>query len=218
MVRVSQIDDPDAQLVLIVDNNPMGTMRISQVFTQKGWRIEVCEDGDLAVDTYVQQRPDLVLLALDIPTMDGHTAALEMRESDPSARIAFMAPRHQRELAADATHSAGAVAWLEKPLTKTIIDDNWEMIMGDIPDAPGLEDLDSLYPEDVDEMRAKRDDEEVVEVSAAMPLPAPTPLPAPAPSPEPTKKKGRKLKTLLTIILLGAIGAATYHFTLGPIV
>ena len=70
MVRVSQIDDPDAQLVLIVDNNPMGTMRISQVFTQKGWRIEICEDGDLAVDTYVQLRPDLVLLALDIPTMD----------------------------------------------------------------------------------------------------------------------------------------------------
>ena len=130
MVRVSQIDDPDAQLVLIVDNNPMGTMRISQVFTQKGWRIEVCEDGDLAVDTYVQHRPDLVLLALDLPTMDGHTAALEMRESDPLARIAFMAPRHQRELAANATHSAGAVAWLEKPLTKTIIDDNWEMIMG----------------------------------------------------------------------------------------
>ena len=83
MVRVSQIDDPDAQLVLIVDNNPMGTMRISQVFTQKGWRIEICEDGDLAVDTYVQLRPDLVLLALDLPTMDGHTAALEMRESDP---------------------------------------------------------------------------------------------------------------------------------------
>ena len=218
MVRVSQIDDPDAQLVLIVDNNPMGTMRISQVFTQKGWRIEVCEDGDLAVDTYVQQRPDLVLLALDIPTMDGHTAALEMRESDPSARIAFMAPRHQRELAANATHSAGAVAWLEKPLTKTIIDDNWEMIMGEIPDAPGLEDLDALYPEDVDEMRAKRDDEEVVEVSAAMPLPAPAPLPTPAPVQKTPKKKGGKLKALLIIIILGAIGAATYHFTMGPIV
>ena len=51
------------------------------------------------------------------------------------------------------------------------------MIMGDIPDAPGLEDLDKLYPEDVDEIRAKRDDEEVVEVSAAMPLPAPLPPP-----------------------------------------
>ncbi len=209
MVRVTETDDPDAQLVLIVDNNPMGTMRLTQVFTQKGWRIEICDDGDLAVDTYVQQRPDLVLLSLDIPTMDGHTAALEMRESDPHARIAFMAPRSQRTLAADATHSAGAVAWLEKPVTKTIIDDNWEMIMGEIPEAPGLEDLDKLYPEDVDSMRAKRDEEEVVDVTSAMPLPA---LSIPIPVTEPAKKKGRKLKILFTLILLGAIGGAAYYF------
>ena len=210
MVRVTTTDDPDAQLVLIVDNNPMGTMRLSQVFTQKGWRIEICDDGDLAVDTYVQHVPDLVLLSLDIPTMDGHTAALEMRESDPKARIAFMAPRHQRQLAADATHSAGAVAWLEKPVTQTIIEDNWEMIMGDIPDAPGLEDLDTLYPEDVDENRAKRDDEEVVEVTSAMPLPAPAPLPISVPVS--VKKKGSKLKIFIALILVGAIGGAAYYF------
>ena len=207
MVRVTETDDPDAQVVLIVDNNPMATMRLTQVFTQKGWKIEICEDGDLAVDTYVQLVPDMVLLALDIPTMDGHTAALEMRESDPNARIVFMAPRHQRQLAADATHSAGAVAWLEKPVTQGIIDDNWDMIMGDIPDAPGLEDLDKLYPEDVDEIRAKRDDEEVVEVSTAMPLPAL--LPVPSVEPTPNKKRG-KLKLFIVLILLGAIGGATY--------
>ena len=63
MVRVTTTDDPDAKLVLIVDNNPMGTMRLNQIFTQKGWRIESCEDGDLAVDTYVKQRPHLVLLS-----------------------------------------------------------------------------------------------------------------------------------------------------------
>ena len=211
MVRVTETDDPDAQLVLIVDNNPMGTMRLTQVFTQKGWRIEICEDGDLAVDTYVQHRPDLVLLSLDLPTMDGHIAALEMRESDSHARIAFMAPRTQRELAANATHSAGAVAWLEKPVTQTIIDDNWEMIMGEIPEAPGLEDLDKLYPDDVESMRAKRDDEEVVEVISAMPLPA-LPLPTPEPTPQPTKKKGGKLKYLAILILLGVIGGAAYYF------
>ena len=211
MVRVSETDDPDAQLVLIVDNNPMATMRLTQVFTQKGWRIELCEDGDMAVDTYVQLAPDMALLALDLPTMDGHTAALEMRESDPDARIVFMAPRHQRQLAADATYSAGAVAWLEKPVTQGIIDDNWDMIMGDIPEAPGLDDLDELYPEDVDEIRAKRDDEEVVEVIAAMPLPAPLPVVEVEPAP---KKKRGKLKLLILLILLGAIGAAAAYFLL----
>ena len=210
MVRVTATDDPEAKLVLIVDNNPMGTMRLSQIFTQKGWRIEVCEDGDLAVDTYVQHRPHLVLLSLDIPTMDGHTAALEMRETDSEARIAFMAPRHQRQLAADATHSAGAVAWLEKPVTQSIIEDNWEMIMGEIPEAPGLEDLDKLYP-DVDVERAKRDGEEIVEVASALPplpeLPAISlPLPA-TPAATKVKKKGKKLKFFLLFIILASAGA-----------
>jgi CheY-like chemotaxis protein len=218
MVRVQASEDPDDPLVLIVDNNPMGTMRLSQVFTQMGWRIEVCEDGDLAVDTYVQLRPDLVLLALDIPTLDGHTAALELRESDGGARIAFMAPRHQRELAADATHSAGAVAWLEKPITKQILDDNWEMIMGEIPEAPGLADLDSLYPEDVDVQRAKREDEDIVEVATAMPLPAlpalpALPVPSPAGSPTPSTKgkrkrrPGRGLRLIAAGLFMGSIGA-----------
>ena len=207
MVRVTTTEDPDARLVLIVDNNPMGAMRLSQVFTQMGWKYEICEDGDQAVDTYVKLAPDMALVALDIPTLDGHVAALEMRESDPDARIVFMAPRHQRQLAADATHSAGAVAWLEKPVIKSIIEENWEMIMGDIPVAPGLEDLDSLYPEDVDIKRAKRDDEDVIEVSMAMPLPAPLPTAEVASAP---KKKRWKLKILTLLILLGVIGA--YYF------
>ena len=82
--------------------------------------------------------------------------------------------------------------------------------MGEIPEAPGLEDLDELYPGDVDDMRAKRDDEEVVEVTSAMPLPAP--LLAPTPEATPVKKKGRKLKFLFLLIILGAIGGAAYYF------
>ena len=211
MVRVTPTEDPDAQLVLIVDNNPMGAMRLSQVFTQMGWKYEICEDGDQAVDTYVKLAPNMALIALDIPTLDGHVAALEMRESDPDARIVFMAPRHQRKLAADATHSAGAVAWLEKPVIKSIIDENWEMIMGEIPSAPGLEDLDSLYPEDVDIKRAKRDDEDVIEVSMAMPLP--TPLPLPEPSTEEKKKRG-KIGLLVRYLVLPAliVGAGIYAY------
>ncbi len=83
--------------------------------------------------------------------------------------------------------------------------------MGEIPEAPGLEDLDKLYPEDVESMRAKRDDEEVVEVTSAMPLPA-LPLPTPVAAPGPTKKKGGKLKYILILIMLGAIGGAAYYF------
>ena len=83
------------------------------------------------------------------------------------------------------------------------------MIMGEIPEAPGLADLDSLYPEDVDVQRAKREDEDIVEVATAMPLPALPPLPGPA-AVTPTKrrrKSGRGLRLLAAGLFMGAIGA-----------
>lgn len=215
MTRVVSSDDPDDPLVLIVDYNPMGAHRLSQVFTQKGWRIEICEDGDEAVDEYVRLKPDLVLLSLDIPSLDGHVAALEMRETDSNARIVFMASRHQRTLAADASLSAGATAWLEKPVTSAAIEDDWDIIMGDIPEAVGLEDLDQLYPE-VDAQRGRSGGEEVVEVGIALPPPPGTAsLPNISLKSTP-KKKSRKgiliVAALLFIGAFGAIGAGAYLY------
>ena len=220
MVRVTATDDPDAQLVLIVDNNPMGTMRLSQIFTQKGWRIEVCEDGDLAVDTYVQHRPELVLLSLDIPTMDGHTAALEMREHGGEARIVFIAPKRLTNLAQDATLSAGAVACLEKPISAASLDQQWDRILGTIPEAPGLEDLDQLYPEG--RIKVEEDD-------GPMPLPPLPGLPLPnefsaelpailpplatTPSSNQPKKKSGKLKLILVVLVLALVGVGYYAYS-----
>lgn len=217
MVRVTASENPDDPLVLIVDYNPMGTLRLAQVFTQKGWRHEIIEDGDDAVDAYVRLRPDLVMLALDIPSLDGHVAALEMRESDPDARICFMAPRHQKDLAADAAISAGAVMWLQKPITGGLIDEAWEGLMGAIPEAPGLEDLDSLYPEDVDAKRANQAGEALVEVAALPPLPMPAAGAVPAPKAstpsaatdagKPKRGGGGGLKILAGLLILGALAA-----------
>ncbi len=218
MTRVVSSDDPDDPLVLIVDYNPMGVHRLSQVFTQKGWRIEICEDGDEAVDEYVRLKPDLVLLSLDIPSLDGHIAALEMRETDPTARIVFMAPRHQRTLAADATLSAGATVWLEKPVTSAAIEEAWGNIMGEIPEAVGLEDLDQLYP-DVDSQRAQKDGEEVVDVAVALPPPGAASLPDLKLEPttdSKVKKKGKKAIMIVAALLFlgafGAIGAGVYLY------
>ena len=67
-----------------------------------------------AVDEYITLDPELVVISLDIPSLDGHLTALEMREHGGDARIVFVAPRRLANVAADAKFSAGAVAWLQK--------------------------------------------------------------------------------------------------------
>jgi DNA-binding response OmpR family regulator len=173
-----------------------------EILRQKDYRIIECKDGDKAVDIFITEDPELVVISLDIPGLDGHIAALEMRESRNQTRIIFTTPRNKLELSRDAAFSAGAVALLEKPVSKTSFDEIWDAIIGKIPDAPGLEDLDELYPE-------MADDSEEVELEDLPPPPPPSALPASAPPPK-RKKKGRGLLLIAIILFIGAAGAIGY--------
>ena len=199
---------------LIVLRNRISAGRIQSILYQRGWLTELCGDGDRAVDQYVNLKPDLVFIGLDIPTLDGHVAALEMRESDHKARIVFVTSRTRLAKAEDAAFSAGAVAVLTSPLTQADFDQNWDAINGPIPEAPGLADLDELYPE-IDESKP----------------PVPTPLgspptdfppvgvdegipPAPIPPATPTAPGSRRSRRRLAVALLvlAAIGAAAAYY------
>ena len=203
----------DKQTVLIVVGNPMTETSLTSHFERRGWQATVCDDGDRAVDEYVASKPDLVLLSLDISGLDGHIAALEIRETHFNARIAFVSTRSGKALAEDAAYSAGATAVLTTPITSSDMDEVWEAMMGEIPGAPGLADLDELYPE----------------MEPVMPTPLPLlpqsplgmtqmpplhPLPPlieekPAIAP---KKKRRWIRKILLLIILGAISVGVAHY------
>jgi CheY-like chemotaxis protein len=209
MVRVTDVKDEEAPTVLLVDNNQMSLHRLTNIFRQREFNVVTCEDGDQAVDEYIRIDPELVVLALDIPSMDGHLAALEMREHGKDCRILFSAPKRQAQLANDATHSAGAIGWVEKPITASSIDSIWSLVLGPIPEAPGLQDLDTIHP--VEEMIQVEKDE------GPMPLPLPeiAPLPInPLPIEEraPQKKKSSKAKRLLIVLVMfTGMGAAGWY-------
>ena len=226
MAYVSNNSDEESPTVLIVESNAMSIQRLTTIFKVKDFNIEICQDGDKAVDEYISLDPELVVISLDIPTLDGHLTALEMREHGGDARIVFVAPRRLATVAADAKFSAGAVAWLQKPITTAAVDDQWDTILGPIPEAPGLEDLDELYP--IDRIKPEEDDGPIpLPALPGMPLPdlpeleIPTnppeigmPLPelaVPLPltqSTEPAKKSRRPNKWNTILIVVIGIAAA----------
>ena len=193
-----------SRVALVVVGNSILEGRLKNIMSRRGWSVEICNDGDKAVDEYVRLEPELVFLTLDLPTMDGHIAALEMRETDPKARIIFVSSKTRLSKTQDAAYSSGAVLTLVTPVAFSDIDEKWEEIMGDIPEAPGLPDLDALYP--------------VLEEPTPIlpPLPELPPLP-PHPEPQtviekPKKKRGRKLKLLILSIILISSGLGIAHY------
>lgn len=193
-----------SRVALVVVANSITEGRIRDIMSRKGWEAEICHDGDKAVDEYVRLNPDLVFLSLDLPTMDGHIAALEMRETNSNARIAFVSSKARLSKTRDAAYSSGAVTTLVTPITFDSTERKWDEIMGDIPEAPGLSDLDALYPE-------------IAEPEPEMPAqPSLPPLPPPAiiqPLEEKSKpKKRRKLKLSILLFLIAASSVGLVHY------
>ena len=193
-----------SRVALVVVANSITEGRIRDIMSRKGWEAEICHDGDKAVDEYVRLNPDLVFLSLDLPTMDGHIAALEMRETNSNARIAFVSSKARLSKTRDAAYSSGAVTTLVTPITFDSTERKWDEIMGDIPEAPGLSDLDALYPE-------------IAEPEPEMPaLPSLSPLPPPAiiqPLEEKSKpKKRRKLKLSILLFLIAVSSVGLVHY------
>tara|TARA_B100001996_G_scaffold381853_1_gene372205 strand:+ start:531 stop:1169 length:639 start_codon:yes stop_codon:yes gene_type:complete len=191
-------------VALVVVANSILEGRIRDIMVRRGWAVEVCHDGDKAVDEYVRLEPDMVFLSLDLPTMDGHIAALEMRETDSKARIVFVSSKARLSKTKDAAYSSGAVATLVTPISFSSVENNWEQINGDIPEAPGLSDLDALYP-DIEDPEP--------ELPALPPLPVlPPPMILETPIEKPKPKKRRKLKLLIFTILILGSSAGIAHY------
>ena len=205
------MDTESKPTALIVHENRITASRLRSIMRQRGWKSEICDDGDKAVDEYVRIKPDMVFMGLNLPTMDGHVAALEIRESDPQARVIFVVSKSRLAKANDAAYSAGAVTVLVTPLTRSDVDQKWVIMNGPIPDAPGLDDLDELYPDLEEEEQPTLPQIPMIADGAETHAPPPDELP-PLPEPPVTKRKKRKVLTLaiITMSMLAGLAATFY--------
>ena len=73
--------------VLIVDDETIVRASVRAVLEEAGWEAVEGRDGDEAVAIAIQEDPDLVLLDVSMPKMDGFDALRELREDQRTAHI-----------------------------------------------------------------------------------------------------------------------------------
>ena len=206
----NQMTSDDKPTALIVHENGITASRLKSIMSQRGWASRICNDGDKAVDEYVKMKPNMVFMGLNLPTMDGHVAALEIRESDPEARVVFVVSKSRLSKANDAAYSAGAVSVLVTPLTRADIDQKWVLMNGPIHNAPGLAELDVLYPE-IEEETPDLPPLPTLPVEPSQIDAQPSPLP-PLPEPPKPKRKRRALRILILMATIASIGFGTAFY------
>jgi DNA-binding response OmpR family regulator len=80
-----------ANRVLVVDDEPMVRDVLARYLEKEGYEVAVAEDGEQALALHASGAPDLVLLDLMLPRIDGLEVFRRMRERRPTAVIMLTA-------------------------------------------------------------------------------------------------------------------------------
>jgi len=71
--------------VLLVEDNEMNRDMLSRRLARKGFEVLLAADGEEALEVTCRERPDLVLMDMNLPVKDGWTTVRAIRE-DPQLR------------------------------------------------------------------------------------------------------------------------------------
>ncbi|MFW7377940.1 MAG: sigma-54-dependent transcriptional regulator [Oligoflexus sp.] len=113
---MTQENDSEKPRALIVDDEERIRLTLADVFEDEGWGSEQASNGQEAVLHFKESRPDLVLLDVWMPGVDGISTLQSLKKLDPDVPVVIMSGHGAIETAVRAT-KLGAFDYLEKPLS-----------------------------------------------------------------------------------------------------
>ena len=107
-----------AKNILICDDAAFMRMMIKDILTKNGYTIVgEAENGLKAVEKYNETKPDLVMMDITMPEMDGIQALKKIKSGDPSANIIMCSAMGQQAMVIESIQS-GAKDFIVKPFDK----------------------------------------------------------------------------------------------------
>ncbi|MQY61627.1 response regulator [bacterium] len=107
--------------VLVIDDDPLIRKTLSSYLSKKGFEALVAEDGEEGLQKYEERIPDLVILDIRLPDVDGLEVLGRIREKNPNASIIIMTAYDDMKTTIEAIKS-GAFEYLVKPLDYVELD------------------------------------------------------------------------------------------------
>ena len=119
-------------LVLIVDDSPTEVHMLRQYLENHGFDTEAAEDGSEGVSKARKLRPDLVLMDIVMPGMNGFQATRELsRDPDTAAIPVVMVTTKGDETDRIWRLCQGAADYIVKPVSEMQLVDKVKTVLGD---------------------------------------------------------------------------------------
>lgn len=102
--------------ILVVDDEPDIRSTVQEILEDEGYEVKVAENGAQARASHQQRRPDLVLLDVWMPDVDGVSLLREWMQKGKGTPVIMLSGHATVETAVEATR-LGAYDFVEKPLS-----------------------------------------------------------------------------------------------------
>ncbi len=115
--RIAEKEPATNHLVLLVDDTADNIVLISIVLQQQGYRVVTASNGEEAVRAAVLAQPDVILMDIGMPQLDGFGAARKIKEHESLRAIPIIAiTAFNTDGFRRAAYDAGFEGYLTKPL------------------------------------------------------------------------------------------------------
>lgn len=102
--------------ILLAEDEPALGQIIKESLETRNFNVLLCENGEIALETYNLQKPELLVLDVMMPKKDGFTLAKEIRETDNEIPIIFLTAKSQTQDVVEGFHIGGN-DYLKKPFS-----------------------------------------------------------------------------------------------------
>ena len=103
--------------ILVIEDNEQNMYLVSFILEKHDFKVIQAWRGDTGIQLALETKPDLILLDIQLPSMDGYTVARELRKLEsmkntPIIAVTSYAMPGDREQALE----AGCTGYIEKPI------------------------------------------------------------------------------------------------------
>lgn len=125
--------------ILIVEDNEDSRELVVKVLRNKGYIMVEAVDGEEAIEKVVSEKPDLVLLDISIPKLDGYEVAKRLKSREDVKDIPIVAvTAHAMKGDREKVIAAGFEGYISKPVNvrelpdqvKSYLRGKWESVLG----------------------------------------------------------------------------------------
>ena len=109
--------------ILIVDDSAFFRSSVKKILSEAniGSKYYEANDGKEAISKYVQLNPDVTIMDIVMPNVDGVKATMAIKHYDPNAKIIVISAKENKETVEDVVNKGGAKDYVLKPCDTSAI-------------------------------------------------------------------------------------------------